>query len=293
MKKNLMRVLAACFLLSGCFKDSVHNNADSTAVTAIFNGGPANLASVPLGLAGPDSTIFYINAGITSAYTLDKDITLTLAANDAARVAYNQTHTVQYEAFPDSLYSFTTTSAVLTAGARSITLPITIYAAKADLTKNYMLPISIKDAQGVGISSDLGTVYYNQLGSAIAGRYAITGTRTDYNGPVSGGNVARVTDLSAIGTKITATVSANVVYLDYSDLGNAGWQYKITFDPDGQKITIEPNSVMLNSQTGVYEGSFKIDVQSYNPTTKALHFKTEYEDLSGNGRVVEEFLTPQ
>jgi hypothetical protein len=182
---------------------------------------------------------------------------------------------------------------VLTAGARSINLPITIYAEKADLKKNYMLPITITDASGISVSSDLGTVYYNQLGSAIAGRYTITGTRTDYNGPVAGGNVARVTDLSEIGTKITTTVSANVVYLDYSDLGVNGWQYKITFNPDGKTITIEPNAVMTNSETGVYNESFKIDVQSYNPTTRALHLKTEYKDLSGNGRVVEEFLTPQ
>ncbi len=271
----------------------MHNNADSTAVTAIYHGGAGNLAAVPLGLAITDSVTYYINAGITSPFTLDKDVTVTLEVNDAARVAYNASHTVQYQALPDSLYSFTTTSAVITAGARSINLPIVIYANKADLTKNYMLPITIKDAQGLAISSDLGTVYYNAQGSAIAGRYAVTGSRTDYNGPVSGGDIARTTDLSAIGIKITGTVSPNVVVLDYSDLGGAGWQYKITFDADGQTISIEPNSVMLNSETGVYNNSFKIDVQGYNPTTKVLHLKTEYQDLSGNARVVDETLTPQ
>jgi len=293
MKKFLTVTTACCFFLAGCFKDSVHNNADSTAVTAIFNGGTDNLAAVPLGLAGSDSATFYINAGITSPFTLDKDVTITLEVNDAARVAYNASHTIQYQALPDSLYSFTTTSAVITAGARSINLPIVIYAPKADLTKNYMLPITIKDAQGLAISGDLGTIYYNSLGSAIAGRYAVTGTRTDYNGPVSGGSIARVTDLSTIGAKTTITVTPDVVNMDYSDLGSAGWQYQITFDAGTKQVTISPNNVMTNSETGVYNNSFKIDIQDYNPTTKALHFKTEYKDLSGNARVVEEFLKPQ
>ncbi len=290
MKKTLIIILAAGFFMTGCFKDSVHIDADTTAIAAIFDGGPTKLTSVPLDLGIADSSIVYVDAGIASPYTLSKNITITLYINDAARLAYNQTHAVQYDSLPDSLYLFSTKSAVLTAGARSINLPLIIYGAKADLTKNYMLAITIKDAQGLNISTDSATVYYNQLGSPIAGRYIVTGTRTDYTGPVSGGVVSQVTDLSKIGTKITLTQSANVVSMDYSDLGGAGWQYIITFNPVGKTISVAPNNIMANQLTGFLEDSFKIDAQDYDPINKMIHVKTEYSDLAGNARVVEEFL---
>ncbi|HVX49419.1 MAG TPA: DUF1735 domain-containing protein [Chitinophagaceae bacterium] len=293
MKKNLIFGLAGFFLLAGCFKDSVHNNADSTAYFAITNGGPLNLASAPLNLTIADSTILYINPGITSPYTLTKDVNVILEVDDAARIAYNQQNGTNYEALPDSLYYFSDSSGVVTAGARSISLPITIYTGKADLRKSYMLPITIRDAQGLAISSDLGTIYYNQLGSPIAGRYAVSGKRTDYVGPMADNVISDTVALSTVANKISAVQSANVILLDYADLGIAGWQYIVTFNPANETVSIAPNDVMLNNETGFMYNSFKIDVQEYNPATRVLHFKTEYNDQSGNARVIDEYLTPQ
>ncbi|HWB26500.1 MAG TPA: DUF1735 domain-containing protein [Chitinophagaceae bacterium] len=293
MKKNLIIVLTGFFFITGCFKDSVHNDADTTAYFAIANGGPLSLADAPLNLTYADSTILYINPGITSPYTLTKDVTVTIAIDDAARVAYNEKNGTDYKALPDSLYLLGTTTGVVTAGARSINLPITIYTGKADLTKSYMLPVSIKDAQGLSISSDLGTIYFNQLGSPIAGRYTVSGKRTDYVGPISGNVISDTVDLSTVATKISNTQSASVILLDYADLGIAGWQYIVTYDPADKTVSIAPNNIMLNSQTGFMDNSFKIDVQDYNTTTKVLHFKTEYNDQSGNARVIDEYLTAQ
>jgi hypothetical protein len=293
MKKNLIFVLASLFFITGCFKDSVHNNADTTAYFAIANGGPLNLANAPLNLTTADSTILSINPGITSPYTLTKDVTVTIAVDDSARIAYNEANGTQYLQFPDSLFLLSTTTGIVTAGARSITIPITIYTGQADLTKSYMLPITIKDAQGLSISSDLGTIYYNQLGSPIAGRYTVTGVRTDYVGPKANGIISDTVDLSTLPTQVSTTQSSNVILLNYSDLGIAGWQLIVTFNPADKTVSIAPNDVMLNSETGFRTDSFIIDIQDYNTTTKVLHFKTEYSDQSGNVRVVDEYLTPQ
>jgi len=285
--------------MTGCFKDSVHNNADSTAYFAITEGGALNLANASLDLTTPDSVTVYPNPGITSPYVLTKDVRITLGVDDAARIAYNQANGTNFEALPDSLYTFAdstftdTSSGLLTAGARSISLPIKIYSGKADLRKNYMLAVSIKNAQGFQISADLGTIYFNNVGSAIAGRYTVTGTRTNYNGPVSNGDIAEVIDLSTVPTQTTTTQSANVVLLGYSDLNIAGWQYIITYDPATQGISVAPNDVMQNTETGYYGESFKVDIQEYNSTTRTLHLKTEYSDLGGNARVIDEYLTAQ
>lgn len=285
--------------MTGCFKDSIHNSADTTAYFAITEGGPLNLANASLELTTPDSVTVYPNPGITSPYLLNTDVRIKIGVDDAARVAYNQANGTNFEALPDSLYTFAdttfkdTSSGLLSAGSRSISLPIKIYSGKADLRKSYMLAVSIKDVQGHLISSDLGTIYFNNVGSAVAGRYKVTGTRTNYIGPVSAGVIGEVIDLSTLPVQTTTTQSANVVLLNYSDLGIAGWQYIITYDPDLQNVTIQPNDVMQNSETGFFLGTFKVDIQDYNATTRTLHFKTEYEDLAGNARVVDEYLTAQ
>jgi hypothetical protein len=64
MGKNLFLILSASLFMTGCFKDSVHNDANTTAVVAIYHGGVSNIANAPLALATPDSLVFYMNAGI-------------------------------------------------------------------------------------------------------------------------------------------------------------------------------------------------------------------------------------
>src|SRR5579883_542294 len=97
MKKILIVLLLPAFFLTGCLKDAIHGNTDASANIAFYNGGTENMANASLGLAGPDSLIIYIEAGVSTPYTLNKDITITVAVNDAARIAYNQTHTIQYD----------------------------------------------------------------------------------------------------------------------------------------------------------------------------------------------------
>lgn len=293
MKKNLIIVLAAFFFITGCFKDDVHKNNDADAVIAIFDGGQSNLANASLDLTTPDSVTVYPYAGVATPYTLNKDANISIVVDDAARVAYNQQHGTNYEALPDSLYVMVDSAGLLTAGARGISLQVKIYSGKADLRRSYMLPIAIKAADGHNISADSGIIYFNNLGSPIAGRYKVTGTRTNYTGPVSDGIVSEIIDLSTLPAQVTTTAAADSVLLGYSDLNVAGWQYIIKYNSSTQTISIAPNAVMLNQETGYLEGSFKIDIQEYNAATRTFHLKTEYSDLGSNARVIDEYLTAQ
>lgn len=293
MGKKLLFILSASLLMTGCFKDSVHNDANSTAVVGIYRGGQNNLANAPLSLATPDSLIYYMYAGISSGYLPSKDVLLSISTDDAARIAYNQSHSVKYDALPDSLYEILTDSLTLAAGTRSLSFAIRIRSGKADLTKNYMLPIAIRNAQGLPVSADSGIIYLSQIGSPIAGRYKVTGTRTNYIGPKSSGVVETVTDLSTIGNKTTTTNSYTEVKVDYADLGTAGWQYDIEYDPADKTITVQPNDVIISAAAGIQLGSFKVDLQEYSTTTRIIHVITEYVNEAGNARVIDEYLTPQ
>lgn len=293
MGKNLLIVLTASLLMTGCFKDSVHNGADTTPTVGIYQGSVDSLSNAPLNLTTPDSVAFYMNVGLISPYTLYHNITITAGVDDAARVAFNQTHTTQYEALPDSLYKFVADSAVVAAGARSNNIPILIYSGKADLRRNYMLPIAIKDAQGINISSTSGIIYLNQIGSPISGRYTVTGTRTNYIGMASAGVVETVVDLSTLPAKVTNTTSYTSATINYSDLGISGWQYVVTYNPLNKTVSIAPNDIMLDFATGIREDSFVIEAQEFDPVKRVLHFKTRYTNEAGNERVVDEYLTAQ
>jgi len=84
-----------------------------------------------------------------------------MKVNDNKRIVYNSSNPVQYDTFPDSLYSFPITSVTIPAGKHLDTLQVYFYPSKIDTTKNYMLPISIEDAQGQTISGNFGTIYFH------------------------------------------------------------------------------------------------------------------------------------
>ncbi len=58
-----------------------------------------------------------------------------MQVNDALRVAYNAANTVQYDALPDSTWSFPAPSGTIAAGQRLDTLHVIFYPSKIDTTK--------------------------------------------------------------------------------------------------------------------------------------------------------------
>ena len=81
--------------------------------------------------------------------------------------------------------------------------------------------------------------------------------------------------------------------LDYADLGANGWKYYIGYFTDtglDSSFYASPNLTIINS---VEPGSFKVIDDTFDSTTKDIHIKTSYKNLSGDERVVEEFLTLQ
>lgn len=102
-----------------------------------------------------------IDLNIASPKPLSKALTVTVGVDDALRVAYNAAYSAQYEALPDSVYSFPVKAATIEAGDRLDTLRVIFYPSKIDPTKNYMLPVSIQDAQGENISGNFGAIYFH------------------------------------------------------------------------------------------------------------------------------------
>jgi Domain of unknown function (DUF1735) len=184
MKKILIYfIIVLAVFMTGCLKD--HSNVDfnssgfiaeiSHASITANNAPSAGLdyfsaATLPVFSSNdPDTITFDVNIASNNPPT--KDISVTVAIDDAKRVTYNGTSAVLFDAQPDSTFSFTTTTAMIKAGTRIAKFTVIYYPAKIDPTKSYMLPITLTEASGITISGNLSTIYFHLIGNLLAGSY--------------------------------------------------------------------------------------------------------------------------
>ena len=167
MKKISISLFALIMLLlSACLKDKPAVDFSTVGtiieILPVNGGGLENFSGAELNFdptEAIDSAAIVLN--IASPEPLNNPLTIKMEVNDGLRNAYNSSNVVQYDPFPDSLYSFPTTSATIPAGKRLDTLQVYFYPSKIDTTKNYMLPLHIQDAQGQVISGNFGAIYFH------------------------------------------------------------------------------------------------------------------------------------
>lgn len=215
MKKvKIYIVIASAVFITSCLKDKP--NVDFSNITPIAEisssninptkNGPSsgldyfNQATLPY--IGADSAFdVTFNVNIASEYPLNKNVTVTVAVDDAKRAAYNGNLAPadQFLLPADSNYSFPVKTAVIKAGTRLATFTVTFYPQTLNPSKSYMLPITLTDASGVTISGNLSTIYLHIIGNPLAGVYKWDFTR--YN------------DATATGTPVTATVGDDATFV--------------------------------------------------------------------------------
>jgi hypothetical protein len=153
-------------LLSSCLKDTPA--VDFSTVGTIIEilppngGGLENFGAAALQFPAADEIDSAdIDLNIASPKPLTKTLTITLAIDDGLRTSYNTANDTHYEAMPDSVYSFPVNVGTIMAGQRLDTVRVLFYPSKINPTKDYMLPVSIKDAQGETISGNFGSIYFH------------------------------------------------------------------------------------------------------------------------------------
>jgi len=287
--------LLSTMFFTGCVKDrNVGPDFSSTQPvlelrTPVSNiAGMANFARAVIA-AQPDTLKFYVN--LASANTLDRDVNVTIGVDDSKINDYNSdpNNTLQYERLPDSTYSLLSTGATIVAGQRIDSFNIVFFKDKIDPASNYMLPVVITDGDGILLSGNQDVIWFHAIGNCLAGNYHATGTRTLYNGAVSGGDIFLVVDLDQ--SQPLLPNDPETILTDYADLGSSGWQYVITVDCVTNTITdVGPNDVMA---AGITPGSFKLTSATYDVATHTIHIVSQYTNTSGNDRVIDETFTKQ
>ena len=147
MKKFISICAGVSFLISltGCLKDDPLNDFKSTAKPIVelpYHGLEGFASDAVLAAGKVDPIVQPIVVNIASVDPLSSSVNFTLAIDDALRTQYNATGGVQYEALPDSTYSFTEKSGTINAGSRLDTLYVTFFPEKVNCSRG-MLSVAI------------------------------------------------------------------------------------------------------------------------------------------------------
>ena len=167
---------------------------------------------------------------------------------------------------------------------------------RIDKSKLYLLPISIVDAQGVKISSNNGTIYFNIIGNPLAGNYSVVGKRYNYAGVIGyiGGPIPGNTTSTANSptTKTILAIDGKKSMVDYANLGvGTGRDYIFTYDPAVSTTELKAtfSSTFLANISNV-----KIITITYDPVLRKIYVLSTYNNqlnAAGDDRIVEETFT--
>jgi hypothetical protein len=297
MKKILSTIVLLSFFLASCLKDSTINTkggliSAGRSVEIQYSGLEyfSQKAVLTAGVTDPIIEPMVINIAAANGKAIEKDLTVTLAVDDAARVAYNAVadNTVKYDAMPDSCYSLTEKTGIIKAGQYLDTLSITFYPDKIDPTKNYMAAISLKDAQGEPISGNFSTVYYHTIGNPLAGNYTwdfyrwnnATGTGALQGSSFMGDVTTFLPDDPTTIEVASGYVGVHYV-LTFTNTGGTLSDFSLDFSEKDKKDILEANGITVVNGPNILladpvTGHYKFQYQVLNATPAPRYIVDEF-----------------
>lgn len=254
-------LLAGVTLLSSCLKDDRYVDfGASKPIAELPISGLSNFGKDAITEAG-DTIVRQFAVNIASPNIPDKDITVTLAVDNSIIATYLKSDaSVAYLPLPANSFVFKDQTVTIAKGTRTKIVSVTFYKDKLNPSLSYMLPITIKDAQGITISGNFGIHYYHFIGNDFAGPYQHQFTRTPAAGnftyadgvvdtfspdsptqfEVVGGyytqDIRYVVNFTKTGSGPTATYSHFSVSINADDI-------EARFKPNGISVTVQPTIV--------------------------------------------------
>jgi Domain of unknown function (DUF1735) len=289
MRKLLQITFLFIVLAStGCLKDTPATDLshEGTIIEMIYPGGAQN-NGVGTGLqyfAGctllfnptdvSDTVTYYVN--IAGTHTLGQSITTTVALDPSAMQDNYANDSLTYLPMPDSDYTILSTTGTIPAGSRLDTFQIVFFPDKFDLTKNFMVPITVTTTPSYTISGNFGKMYLHTIGNPIAGVYNQEWIR--YNNAAGTGAPAYDEQVGPSvfaptnGTTINATSGTGPIYiLSFVDSSGVLTDFSVSFDAASVKAT----GITITS------GPFIILA---DPINKKYTFNYTYNNSAGAGR---------
>ncbi|MDN3658464.1 DUF1735 domain-containing protein [Ferruginibacter paludis] len=287
--KYAFAILIASLSMASCLKKGDMNiDPDKTTAPIMelqylqagnntINSGLQNFASAGLTYKSTDlaDTANY-NISLAGPITFSKDLNVTIAVDPSKLMDNLGGDSINYELMPDSTYHLVSTAAVIKAGQTIAPMQVVFYPSKISVLKSYMLPLTIKDAEGNIVSSNFGTIYFHAIGNPIAGSYTREYTRyNNFDGtgiPVI--HSITPSTFSPISPKSVSALS-----------GAAGLKYIISFtDNNGVlsnfKVKFDAESVAKSGVAIVGD----ITIVTADPVAHKFEFNFHYDNLAGGLR---------
>lgn len=237
---------------------------------------------------------------LSTLKTLGKSLTVTLLVDPNAVAKLNANHRAQYTAdsltaikdttdlpdptsyqyqqyqmLPTAAYQIVSNSVTIPAGATTVKYVVNVNSSLLTGASNYMLPVTIQDAQGTKISYYKTVYYIFTFVSKYEGDYSANGSLA-FPDPTSNRSWQDR-------DKPLTTVNGNTVRAEAADLGGSGYYMNLTVNADNT-VTVKPAADAAN-QTIRNNGAC-----TYDPSSHTFTLSYMYTGGTGN-RLISETLT--
>jgi hypothetical protein len=312
LNKLLGLIIAGVFLISfnSCLKNSLAKETDFSTIqdhVVIIKGGVTNFGAANVAFNGADTATVTLIIDLASVNLPKSPVVVTLGVDESQIAPYNASAGTNFQPFPVGTYSITTTSLTIPAGQQYAQTTVSFYKDSLDPAVSYLLPISITDASGKALTSNLNTIFYNVIGNPLAGVYTMTGTRYNFNnGPVqwagppdpipspNSGTTAYAADI------VVSPVDAHTVTMIMGNVpepapGSGLAHYFVTADNTFATITYDFTANFNAGYSKIQK--YVVAYTPPSPTQKAsFHLMSKYNNApgdAGNDRLIDQTFTQQ
>lgn len=286
MKKILFNkfwlILFCVVSLTACLKDKDYDDGRYGSVretggkyVSLIVGGLNNFtkSSILISTLSPDVKTVEVTVSLDFAQKTTSPMTVKIGLDNAKIATYNAANNKNFQAVTSDMVKIKSTDLVIPAGENYAKTTIEIYQSKFDASKSYLIPISIIEAPGATLSSNINTRYFNIIGNPFAGSYKQDYTRWN-NNTGTGANSGSTTAVSVTALPVTETTFsiASGYYI--------GPRYQVTYNQTTQKFSVVFNADDLKTMkdNGV-EIVGAIKIEKADPVT--MEFIFQYDVLSG------------
>jgi len=251
--KILLLFFITALGLSGCLKKDDANNNPYTITAPVYtmeyitpggsgttvNSGLQFFGAAALTYPGTDiSDTATFTVRLTGTSVSDKDVTVTIAPDTKALADNYKTDSITYEAMPDSVYKFISTTGTIKKGSSVASFQLVFFPSKINPVKNYMLAPTPTSTDHE-VSGNLGHIYFHTIGNPLAGAYTWEYIRIPYNDSTATPDTH--TTLPTILAPISpTTVSVKTGYyttpdylISFTNTGGVLTNFSAVISPDG------------------------------------------------------------
>lgn len=303
MKKILFNkflfILFCGVSFTACLKDKDYDDGLYGAIrdtggkyVSVIAGGLNNFtkSSILISTTSPDVKTIEVTVSLDLAQKTTSPTTVKIGLDNSKIATYNAANNKNFQPVTSDMVTLKSTELVIPAGEYYAKTTIDIFQNKFDPSKSYLIPVTILEAPGATLSTNLNTRYFNVIGNPLAGTYVVVGKRYNYSGVISysGGAIPTNYISTAISPspKTAAPVDEQTISINYANLGGNGYQYLIKLDPNN------PNRVIVSSNATLLAALPNVEyiVRTYDPVTKEIHIISKYNN-GVDDRIIDEVFT--